>query len=200
MPEDPYLDYSTEPTSSERTLGGSLPDAGQAVSELIAGAGDMDLVGIWASGDILSGLASSLGHRHWHRSASFNLDWSCYLEKDKAVKAGYSGFEWDSARLAEKLDGGAPGARGHGPARPHHPPGRYRAYLAPEAVQELTDMLAWGGFDLKSHRTAQTPLMRLVEGERCLIRASPSARSMPEVSLPASLRRASRSPSRWTWS
>jgi predicted Zn-dependent protease len=47
-------------------------------------------------------------------------------------------------------------------------PGRYRAYLAPEAVQEVMDMLAWGGFDLKSHRTAKTPLLRLAEGERKL--------------------------------
>ena len=27
-------------------------------------------------------------------------------------------------------------------------------------------MLAWGGFDLKSHRTRQTPLLKLVRGER----------------------------------
>jgi predicted Zn-dependent protease len=30
------------------------------------------------------------------------------------------------------------------------------------------DMLAWGGFDLKSHRTRQTPLLKLVRGERTL--------------------------------
>ncbi len=45
-------------------------------------------------------------------------------------------------------------------------PGRYRAYLAPAAVEELMGMLAWGGFDLKSHRTHQTPLLKLVRGER----------------------------------
>jgi predicted Zn-dependent protease len=45
-------------------------------------------------------------------------------------------------------------------------PGRYRAYLAPAAVEELMGMLAWGGFDLKSHRTRQTPLLKLVRGER----------------------------------
>lgn len=168
VPEDPYLDFSTTATSSERTLGGDLPDAGQAVSTLIAEAGDMDLVGIWASGEIVSGLASSLGHRHWQCSTSFNLDWSCYLDKDKAVKSGYSGFDWDADRLGAKLDrvrrGLAVMAR---PAR-RLSPGRYRAYLAPEAVQELTEMLAWGGFGLKSHRTSQTPLMRLVDGERRL--------------------------------
>jgi predicted Zn-dependent protease len=169
VPEDPYLSYSTTPASSERVLGsGGLPDAAEVVSELITGAGDLDLVGIWASGNILSGLASSVGHRHWHRSTSFNLDFSCFLESDKAIKAGYGGLEWDSAQLAEKLEGVRRGlvlmAR---PAR-SIPPGRYRAYLAPEAVQELMDMLAWGGFGLKSHRTAQTPLLRLIEGERSL--------------------------------
>jgi predicted Zn-dependent protease len=168
VPDDPYLDYSTRPATSERSLGGDLPDSGQAVSELIAEAGELDLVGIWASGDIVSGLASSLGHRHWHRSTSFNLDWSCYLEKDKAVKAGYSGFVWESARLAEKLEAVRRGLDVMSRPARTIPPGRYRAYLAPEAVQELLDMLAWGGFGLKSHRTAQTPLLRLVEGERAL--------------------------------
>ena len=170
VPEDPYLDFSTTPSSSERSLGGDLPDAGQAVSTLIAGAQGMDLVGIWASGQIVSGLASSLGHRHWHRSASFNLDWSCYLDKDKAVKSGYSGFDWDADRLGAKLDGVRRGLDAM--ARPAWKlsPGRYRAYLAPEAAQELTDILAWGGFGLKSHRTSQTPLLRLVDGERTLDR------------------------------
>lgn len=168
VPDDPYLDYSKDPASSERILGGGLPDAEQAVADLVAGAEEMDLVGILASGAISSGLASSLGHRHWHRSDSFNLDFSCYLKQDKAVKAGYGGFEWDSTRLAEMLDevrrSLAVMAR---PARTIQP-GRYRAYLAPEAVQELMDLLAWGGFDLKSHRTSQTPLLRLVNGERAL--------------------------------
>jgi len=167
-PEDPFLNYSTTPATGERSLGGDLPDAAEAISELIAAAGEMDLVGIWASGDILTGLASSLGHRHWHRSTSFNLDWSCYLEKDKAIKASYGGFDWNAARLVEKLEGVRRGlelmAR---PARTIQP-GRYRAYLAPEAVGELMDLLAWDGFGLKSHRTAQTPLMRLAEGELAL--------------------------------
>lgn len=168
VPEDPYLDYSTLAATSERSLGGHLPDPGQAMCELIARAEGLDLVGIWASGTILDGLASSLGHRHWHQSTSFNLDWSCYLEKDKAVKASYSGFDWDTARLQEKLEEVRRGltlmAR---PARTIQP-GRYRAYLAPAAVEELMGILAWGGFGLKDHRTAQTPLRRLAVGERML--------------------------------
>jgi predicted Zn-dependent protease len=166
VPDDPYLSFSTEPAESDRRSGERLPDTADAIGELIGAADGMDLVGIWASGDMAEGLASSLGHRHWHESTSFNLDWSCYLEADKAVKAAYSGFRWETNALRGRLDEMREGLRVMArPARTLEP-GRYRAYLAPSAVQELMDMLSWGGFDLKSHRTHQTPLLRLVRGER----------------------------------
>ncbi|WP_295443577.1 metallopeptidase TldD-related protein [uncultured Thiodictyon sp.] len=166
VPEDPYLNYCLEASTSERLVGEDPPDARAAVSELISAATGLDLVGIWASGEIAEGLASSIGHRHWHRSRSFNLDFSGYLEADKAVKASYSGLNWESAVLARKLDELRQGLEVM--ARPARviAPGSYRAYLAPSAVAELMNMLAWGGFDLKSHRTRQTPLLKLVLGER----------------------------------
>ena len=40
-------------------------------------------------------------------------------------------------------------------------PGPYRVFLTPSAMQELINMLNWGGFGLKSHRTAQTPLLKM---------------------------------------
>lgn len=166
VPDDPYLNYSTEPSLSDCRVGETPPDAGAAVADLLTAAAGLDLVGIWASGGISTGLASSIGHRHWHASTSFNLNWSTYLESDKAVKASYSGLTWELGILVDKLaamrQGLAVMAR---PARVITP-GRYRAYLAPAAVAELMNMLAWGGFDLKSHRTRQTPLLKLVRGER----------------------------------
>jgi predicted Zn-dependent protease len=44
-------------------------------------------------------------------------------------------------------------------------PGRFRAYFAPAAVQELLGMLCWGGFSQKAHRTSTSPLLRLASGE-----------------------------------
>jgi predicted Zn-dependent protease len=166
VPEDPYLNCSLEPTDSAVWVGETLPDARAAVADLIAAAAGLDLVGIWASGEICSGLASSIGHRHWHGSRSFNLDWSCYLEADKAVKASYSGLTWEPQVLARKLEEMRQGLAVMGRPARRIAPGRYRAYLAPAAVAELMTMLAWGGFDLKSHRTCQTPLLKLVRGER----------------------------------
>lgn len=171
VPEDPYLSFSEHPAESMRSVGEGLPPPEAMVEVLIQEAAGLDLVGIWASGDIVEGLASSIGHRHWHRSLSFNLDWSAYLRADKAVKAGYSGFDWDPEVLRAKL--AAMRAALEVMERPAKviEPGRYRAYLAPAAVQELMDMLAWGGFGLKDHRTSQTPLLKLVRGERAFSKA-----------------------------
>jgi len=184
VPADPYLHYAAEPSVSHRVLGAAQEaggtegqgnrrggdgwDSAGAIADLIRAAAGLDLVGIWASGTLSAGFASSLGHRHWHASQSFNLDFSCYLEEDKAVKANLSGLDWEPAALERKL--AAVRRDLDILARPPReiPPGRYRAYLAPAAVAELLDLLAWGGFGLKDHRTAQTPLLRLVRGERQL--------------------------------
>ncbi len=149
------------------SAGGDWDSAG-VIADLTQAAAGLDLVGIWASGELSTGLASSLGHRHWHASRSFNLDFSCYLTGDKAVKANLSGQAWEPGALMAKLAGMRRDLELL--ARPPRviPPGRYRAWLAPTAVAELLDLLAWGGFGLKDHRTAQTPLLRLARGERRL--------------------------------
>jgi len=165
VPDDPYLNFGTEPFESNAEIGADLPPTDQAIATLVELADGLDLVGIWASGSIAEGLASSLGHRCWHQSESFNLDWSCFLDRDKAVKEAYSGFAWEPDRLAARL--AAQRERLDVMARPQRriEPGAYRAFLAPTAVQELMDMLAWGGFGLRDHRTRQTPLLALANGE-----------------------------------
>jgi predicted Zn-dependent protease len=166
LPEDPYLNYSENPWTSDTRAGEPPPDPLESIGYLIARADGLDLVGIWASGEIAEGLASSLGHRHWHQSSSFNLDWSAFLSGDRAVKAAYAGLSWEPGTLDAKIDAMRQGLQVMGRTPRTLEPERYRAYLAPAAVGELMDMLAWGGFDLKSHRTRQTPLLKLVRGER----------------------------------
>ncbi|MGD8589363.1 MAG: metallopeptidase TldD-related protein [Chromatiales bacterium] len=168
LPVDPHLNYATESHSSEQYHDNELPEGGEAIATLIRAAEGLDLVGIWAAGTISRGFANSLGQRNWHSSATFNLDWSCYHARDKAVKSNYAGFHWQPQRLEAKLEAArtqlAILAR---PAR-SVTPGRYRAYLAPAAVREILDMLAWGGFGLKSQRTAQSPLQKMILEGRAL--------------------------------
>lgn len=168
LPADPYLNLCATPSSSHRALEAELPSAAEAIANLTEQAEGLDLVGIYAAGEIASGLASSIGHRHWHQSRSFNLDWSCYLDGDKAVKDSYSGFDWQARAVRERIE--RQRERLAVMARPTRQiePGQYRAFLAPAAMEELLGMLAWGGFGLRDHRTQQTPLLRLAKGELSL--------------------------------
>ncbi len=70
LPADPYLNHSETPSRSHRALDAELPPAAEVIASLTEQAEGLDLVGIYAAGDIASGLASSIGHRHWHQSRS----------------------------------------------------------------------------------------------------------------------------------
>lgn len=167
LPEDPYLHYSTQALDRGEQRPSRLPEREQALEAIVRAGEGLDLVGIWASGTLSAGFASSLGHRLWHETGSFNLDWSCYLARDKAVKARLAGTHWRAEALAARMRRVRDELEVM--ARPPRSitPGRYRVYLAPEALQEVLDMMAWGGFGLRSHRTGQTPMLAMVtEGRR----------------------------------
>ena len=165
VPEDPYLLYATDVRSSSTTRTGRLPSPEQAVGAITAAAGGMDLVGILAAGKIRRGFANSLGQRNWHEVENFNFDCSFHHREDKAVKTSYAGFEWSDAELAARMDR----ARDHFARLQSVPrtldPGRYSAYLAPAAMNELLDIMSWGGFSEKQKRVKQSPLQRLYDGQ-----------------------------------
>lgn len=163
LPDDPHLMYATEVNSSRSAEPSQLVDARDTIERVSKAAKGSDLVGIYAAGDIYRGFANSLGQRNWFERSSFNLDFSLYLRADKAVKTGYAGFKWDDHEFERKLES----AREQIGVLEREPrtitPGRYRVYLAPQALAEVTGMLAWGGFSMKAHRTKQTPLIKMVE-------------------------------------
>ncbi|WP_018233910.1 metallopeptidase TldD-related protein [Thioalkalivibrio thiocyanodenitrificans] len=162
LPEDPHLLYATQAVNTGHRGENRLPDSREAVEGLLDAATGLDLVGVWTGGRMVHGFANSLGQFNWHSDHSFNLDWSVHGGKDQAVKQGYAGFEYTPDHVARQLDY----ARDTLALLARRPrtlePGRYRVFLAPAALQELMNVLAWGGFGLKSHRTAQTPLLRMV--------------------------------------
>ncbi len=45
-------------------------------------------------------------------------------------------------------------------------PGKYRAYLAPRAMEEIAGLLCWGAFSGRALATKQSPLGRMQAGER----------------------------------
>lgn len=168
VPEDPYLLYATEVRSSERHHENRLPPGSDAVAEVQAAGQGRDLVGIYAAGGTFAGFANSIGQRNWCANYSFNFDWSFHLGGDKAVKSAYAGVEWQSDALQRKTRDAADQLAVL--ERPAHTiaPGRYRVYLTPAAMFDVVDLLGWGGFGLRAHRTKATPFLKLIEGEATL--------------------------------
>jgi predicted Zn-dependent protease len=163
LPEDPHLLYATTVHSSAHQGDNRLPDKADAVAAILDAGVGRDLVGMYAAGGIYAGFANALGQRNWFASYTFNCDWSFFYQSDKAVKTSYAGFTWEPTVFARKV--GEAAAQLEVLRRPAHtiPPGRYRVYLAPTALYDILEMLAWGGFGLKDHRTKQTTLLKMVE-------------------------------------
>jgi predicted Zn-dependent protease len=159
--EDPHLLIATEVRSSRATRGAALPPAETIVDEVLTAAGGADLVGLYAGGPVYRGFANSLGQRNWHEAHAFNLQWSLYHRADKAVKCGMSGFAWQRAEFAAKMDE-ARASLAH-VARPPKAlaPGRYRVFLTPAAMEDVASMLCWGGFSGRAHATKQSSLVRM---------------------------------------
>lgn len=174
LPEDPHLLYANEVQSSVAAGRNELPERAEAVDAVLRAGRGRDLVGLYAAGGIYVGFANSFGQRNWFASYNFNCDWSFYRQGDKAVKTAYAGLRWEDGAFGRQVDEAA--AQLDVLSRPPRtiPPGNYRVYLAPAAVADILDMLAWGGFGLKAHRTKKSTLLKMAESNQ---------RLHPEVTL-----------------
>jgi predicted Zn-dependent protease len=168
MTEDPHLDYATDVRSSRSVRSSGVARSEQIIASVLDAARGLDLVGIYAAGPVYRGFANSLGQRNWHEVSSFNLQWSLYHRADKAVKTSYGGFDWSAAEFGAKMhDARERLALLANPSRSLEP-GRYRAYLAPSAMEELAGMLCWGGFSGRALATRQSCLFRMQDGTASL--------------------------------
>jgi len=127
---------------------------------------DLDLVGIYAAGEIFQGFASSRGQRDTFSSHTFNFDWSLFAHEDKAVSANYAGEHWDPNTFVQRLSD----ARRQLDVvqRPviNIDPGQYRVALMPDALMMLLAVLSYRSFGLKAQRTFATPLRHMLHDSR----------------------------------
>ena len=166
LAEDPHLLLPDVVSSSRVNRGGPLPSAAEMVEEVLAAGEGLDLVGLLATGSVQRAFASSEGQRNWHSIASFNLQWSLYHRADKAVKSSYAGLAWDAGELRGRMSL-AQDRLVLVSRRPRAlTPGRYRAYLAPSALEEIAGLLAWGAFSGRALATRQSALSRMQESAR----------------------------------
>ncbi|MBH44508.1 MAG: hypothetical protein CMD88_03540 [Gammaproteobacteria bacterium] len=171
MPElstDPYLLYSKKKQSSFTSNCNSKINNQEILQNVLDYVSNEELVGIYSSGNIYRGFANSFGQFNWHESTSFNFDWSLYNNNDKAIKQNYAGTEWDYSRFKKILDEGKLKLSVLDNKEIKLKPGLQRVYLSPSALNEIIDMMSWGGFSYKANKIGSSPLHLMTKGDKQL--------------------------------
>lgn len=162
-PEDPHFLINTVPQSTTRILPAALASPDEGVDAVLKAGAGHDMVGFYAAGPIHRGFANSYGQRNWDTAQAFNIDLSFYLRADKAVKMSHAGTNWNAGAFAAKADAAKRRLKVLAQPAKTVAPGAYRVFLAPTAMEDVMGMMSWGGFGLEAHRTATTPLIKMVE-------------------------------------
>lgn len=165
LPEDPHLLLHDSDAVSVDAVDSALPPAADLVDAALQEAGDADMVGIFAGGEVWRAFGSSLGQRDWFSRGSFTLDWCLVHSADKAVKSTLAGDTFDPGALRVKMAAARQQlAVLSRPAR-KLTPGTYRAFLSPAAVGEVMGLLSWGSFGARALAAKSSPWNKLEDGE-----------------------------------
>ncbi len=161
LPEDPYL---VRPkfygVTKEENLN-QLPKNEDMMGQVLDIAGNVDLAGVFSSGDVVRATINSEGQFHWFKTRNFYLDYSLYNDKQKAVKSLYAGSEWDSTELKRNIKDAEHKLSLMNRDSKKVARGDYRVYLAPSAVNELLGTLSWGGVSMSAHQQGNGSLKDL---------------------------------------
>ena len=168
LPKDPYLMFSSSVHSTNISEDETLIDDRNILDYIITSAEGLDLVGIYSSGYIYTGFANSLGQTNWHSNFSFSFDYSIYNKNNNAIKLNYSSKKWDQKKYDLILSNGLEKLEILSNPAKTIETGEYTVYLEPSALNEIIDMMSWGGFSFKSNKIGTSPLHLLNKKERSL--------------------------------
>jgi predicted Zn-dependent protease len=168
LPKDPYMMFSTSVHSTEISSEKQSTSDEVILEHILNSATKLDLVGIFSSGSIYTGLANSLGQKNWHDDYSFSFDYSIYNKNNSAIKLNYSSKKWNKNDYDFILNKGIEKLAILSNPEKKISTGEYRVYLEPSALNEIIDMMAWGGFSYKSNKIGTSPLHLLNKKERKL--------------------------------
>jgi len=168
IPEDPFIVYPILSKSSKEIYDGKLLDFEKAADHLVPIMNGVDLTGIWASGNIFSGNANSLGLEHWFETETFSLDYSLITPTKKMVKACYAGTHWDQNNYEKYVLDSKNKLELMNKKPINVKPGEYRTYIAPAGVSDLIDMFSWGGVSEASIQQGDSSLIKLKNLEKKL--------------------------------
>jgi predicted Zn-dependent protease len=169
LPEDPFLVPMRNNGASDSHHAGELPEIGELLERIAESTAGTDFTGFLALGPQIRATRNSEGQNHWFATESFFLDYSLFTVngsgENKAVKGLYADRRWDQARFEASIAGSRERlALLRRDSRPV-PPGGYRVYFAPAAMDEILSMFSWGAVSYGAWKKGDSALQKLIEGE-----------------------------------
>lgn len=172
LPDNPYPIQFAESGKTSKDETADIPNASFIVDKVAQSlSGSDDLIGYMASGPLIKAIANSKGTMHWHSSDIYFVDYSFFSGKQgeaKAVTANVAGKNWDEEAWQTSLNQSKNFLQQLQKPAKDVARGDYKVYLAPAAVNELKNIVSWGGFSQSSYKQGQSGLRLLAEGERSL--------------------------------
>lgn len=167
-PEDPYLVKVAQSVQVENETTNVLPSHEQALDAVLSRSKKLDLVGLYTSGDMYRGFASSFGQRNWFASRSFQLDWSLFHRADNALKSSFMGNSWNEQAFETKWQENTEQFNILERPRKTLSPGNYRVFLSPSAMDEVIKLLSWNAFSIKALKNKTSSFLKLVAHEESM--------------------------------
>tara|TARA_B110000263_G_scaffold83979_1_gene73483 strand:- start:1166 stop:2488 length:1323 start_codon:yes stop_codon:yes gene_type:complete len=161
LPEDPFIVYPKDGQSSTQNNQGSLLGIKDVVNTLSPAIKNVDLSGIWASGNIFVGYANSKGLTHWFSTNSFSFDYSLVTETEKMVKDTFSGTDFNSDNYNVFMKNSIIQLKMLETNPVQLKPDDYRTYIAPAGVSDLLGMFSWNGLSEGSIRRGQSAFLKM---------------------------------------
>ena len=165
IPQDPYARIPHFDHTSEHTGEGSLLPMESTTDAILSIRDNFYPTGIYSAGHILRGQTNSAGSRHWFSTPSWILDYSLYGSEERAWKGFCGGSHWNQQDWLEETQQALIQLDALECPLQRIQPGKYRVYLTPNAVNELSYFLGsiFGEGEL---RRGSSPLCQVKSGEK----------------------------------
>lgn len=161
LPEDPYIVLPENAGSSREVRSANLLDTSSGIDSLLPVMQGVDLVGIYASGNIFRGNANSKGQRHWFETDTFSFDYSIVAPDHKMVKGTYAGTDWNQAEYEMNVQDSKKKLDLMNLPVKKLKPGHYRTWFAPSAVADLLGMFNWNGISEASIQQGNSAFLKM---------------------------------------
>ncbi|OHD21861.1 MAG: hypothetical protein A2Y38_01000 [Spirochaetes bacterium GWB1_59_5] len=168
LPDDPYQAVPEAAEASDARYAGTLLPESEIPARVLGPTAGLDFTGLYAQGLVCRAAANSAGARHWFQTETFIVDYSAWLPNGRAVKSSYAGREWSDADYAARIAATRLSLQNLDKQEKALAPGKYRAFITADALNEVVTFFSWNGFGERGLRQGESAYIAMREGRETM--------------------------------